>query len=219
MTEHRHGPGPDDLAMAALAAGVRDGPVLAAIRSTPRAAFVPTTFADIAYADQPIPIPHDQVTSQPSLSALMIAALGLAGGEKVLEVGTGYGYQTALLARLAAQVISIEVWADMAERARWGLTGQGISNVVVMVGDGTEGAPEHAPFDAIIISAAFPSVPPPLAGQLRAGGHLVQPIGEGGREEVVLFKRVAGGLTRVRAVTSASFVRLYGRYGFPPTPP
>ena len=115
---------------------------------------MPTAFAGLAYADAPIPITHEQVTSQPSLLATMVAALGLTGGETVLEVGTGYGYQTALLARLAARVVSIEVWADMAWQARRNLAGQGIGNVVVLAGDGTNGAPEHAPFDAIIISAA-----------------------------------------------------------------
>ncbi len=176
---------------------------------------MPAAFAGLAYADAPIPITHDQVTSQPSLSATMVAALGLTGGETVLEVGTGYGYQTALLARLAARVVSIEVWADMAWQARRNLAGQGIGNVVVLAGDGTNGAPEHAPFDAIIISAAFPTVAPPLISQLSIGGHLVQPIGPGGREDVMLFERAADGLTRVRVLTRASFVRLYGRYGFP----
>jgi protein-L-isoaspartate(D-aspartate) O-methyltransferase len=215
VTGRRSGSGPDDLVLAARAAGVRDRRVLDVIRSTPREAFVPTAFAGLAYADAPIPITHDQVTSQPSLSATMVAALGLTGGETVLEVGTGYGYQTALPARLASRVVSIEVWADMAWQARRNLAGQGIGNVVVLAGDGTNGAPEHAPFDAIIISAAFPTVPPPLISQLSIGGHLVQPIGPGGREDVMLFERAADGLTRVRVLTRASFVRLYGRYGFP----
>jgi protein-L-isoaspartate(D-aspartate) O-methyltransferase len=192
--------------------------VLEVLRSIPREEFVPADYAGMAYTDQPIPIIHEQVTTQPSLSATMVAALGLAGGEKVLEVGTGYGYQTALLARLAAQVISIEVWPDMAARARRNLAGQGIGNVVVIVGDGSQGAPGHAPFDAIIISAAFPTVPPPLAAQLATGGRLVQPIGPGGREDVVLHQRTESGLSRVRVLARASFVRLHGRYGYPPTP-
>ncbi|HYZ53159.1 MAG TPA: protein-L-isoaspartate(D-aspartate) O-methyltransferase [Streptosporangiaceae bacterium] len=218
MTSPRHRPGPDDLVLAARAAGVRDPRVLEVLRSIPREEFVPADYAGMAYTDQPIPIIHEQVTTQPSLSATMVAALGLAGGEKVLEVGTGYGYQTALLARLAAQVISIEVWPDMAARARRNLAGQGIGNVVVIVGDGSQGAPRHAPFDAIIISAAFPTVPPPLAAQLATGGRLVQPIGPGGREDVVLHQRTESGLSRVRVLARASFVRLHGRYGYPPTP-
>jgi protein-L-isoaspartate(D-aspartate) O-methyltransferase len=214
-----HTPGPEDLALAARAAGVTDQRVLDAIRRTPRAAFVPAAYAGRAYADEPITLPHHQVTTQPSLSAAMVAALALEGTEQVLEVGTGYGYQTALLARLAAHVVSIEIWPDLAAQARRNLAGQDIGNVVVLAGDGTGGAPAHAPFDAIIVSAAFPDVPPPLAAQLRPGGRLVQPIGPGGGEDVVLHEKGAGGLQRARVLTWASFVRLYGRYGFPQPAP
>ena len=155
--EHRYyEAGPEELVTAARAAGVTDPRVLDAIRHTPRAAFVPTAYVTRAYDDGPIPIPHHQVTTQPSLSAAMIAALGLTGVEEVLEVGTGYGYQTALLARLAARVVSIDIWPDLAGQARRSLAGQGIGNVVVMAGDGTEGAPDHAPFDAIVVCAGFP---------------------------------------------------------------
>ncbi len=211
--------GTEVLVAAACAAGVTDQRVLEAIRSTPRAAFVPAAYAGRAYADEPIPIPHHQVTTQPSLSATMIAALGLTGVERVLEVGTGYGYQSALLARLAAQVVSIEIWPDLAAQARRNLAAQGIGNVVVLAGDGSAGAPEQAPFDAIIVSAAFPRVPPPLAAQLRIHGRLVQPVGHGGREKVVLYEQTAAGLRRVRVLVKASFVRLHGRYGFPQEAP
>lgn len=172
----------------------------------------------MAYTDQPLPITHGQVTSQPSLVAVMVAALGLAGGEKVLEVGTGYGYQTALLARLAARVISVEVWPGMADRARRSLARQGIGNAAVIAGDGSQGVPGHAPFDAIIVSAAFPDVPPPLAAQLADGGRLVQPTGPGGGEDVVLYQQAGDGLARVRVLTRASFVRLHGQHGYPPAP-
>jgi protein-L-isoaspartate(D-aspartate) O-methyltransferase len=218
MMNHRQSPGPDVLAVAARASGVDDERVLEAIRSTPREAFVPDRYAGMAYADWPIPISHGQVTSQPSLIAAMVDALSLTGTEKVLEVGTGYGYQTALLARLAAQVISIEVWQDMTDQARRNLAGQGIGNVLVITGDGGQGAPGHAPFDAIIVSAAFPTVPPPLAAQLATGGRLVQPIGPGGNEIVVLYEQTEHGLRRARMLTGARFVRLHGRYGYPPTP-
>jgi len=218
MTSRRHGPGPQSLAVAAQAAGVRDERVLQAIRSTPRDAFVPARYAGMAYADEPVPISHGQVTSQPSLIATMVAALGLTGAEKVLEVGTGYGYQTALIARLAAQVISIDLWPDMVVQARENLAGQGIGNAVVITGDGTQGVPEQAPFDAIIISAAFPSVPPPLAGQLADGGRLVQPVGPGGSEDVIVYRKTGAGLGRGRVLATASFVRLHGRYGYPPSP-
>ena len=215
MERHHQGTGPENLIVAARAVGVTDPRVLEAIRCTPRAAFVPDAYVTRAYDDAPIPIPHRQVTTQPSLSAAIIAALGLTGAEEVFEVGTGYGYQTALLARLAARVISIDLWPDLAEQARRNLAGQGIGNVMVLTGDGTEGAPDFAPFDAIVVSAACPHVPPPLAAQLRIGGRLVQPVGPGGGEDVVLYQKGPDGLRQVRIVTAASFVRLHGRHGFP----
>lgn len=203
-----------DLRAAALAAGVHDPRLLEAIRRTPRAAFVPQEYTGDADVDEPLPIPHGQVTTQPSLSARMIAALGLQGHEQVLEVGTGYGYQTALLAQLAAHVVSVERFENLAEAARANLNHQGITNVDVVVADGTEGWPPAAPYDAILVSAAFPEVPPPLVEQLAEGGRLVQPIGSGSGEEVTLFRRVDGTLERVSSVSPARFVRLTGRHGF-----
>jgi SAM-dependent methyltransferase len=129
--------GPEKLVVAARAGGITDRRVLEGIRRTPRAAFVPGAYVSRAYDDAPVPIPHGQVTTQPSLSAAMIAALGLTGAEEVFEVGTGYGYQAALLARLAARVVSIDIWPDLAARARRNLDAQGIGNVVVLAGDGT----------------------------------------------------------------------------------
>jgi protein-L-isoaspartate(D-aspartate) O-methyltransferase len=154
------------------------------------------------------------VTTQPSLIARMIAALGLEGEERVLEVGTGHGFQTALLAYLAGEVWSVERWPDLAETARANLERHGVRNAEVVVGDGSEGLAEHAPFGRILVSAAFPKVPQPLAEQLVQGGLLVHPIGSGGREEVALFRRTPSGLQRHRTITGARFVRLYGRYGF-----
>jgi protein-L-isoaspartate(D-aspartate) O-methyltransferase len=193
---------------------VDDPRVLDAMRRVPRAAFVPLDQVEAAYHDAPIPIPHGQVTTQPSLSAIMIEALGLAGTERVLEVGTGYGYQTALLAQLASFVTSIERWPDLAEQARQNLAAQGIENVQVVEGDGTEGVPAAAPFDAILVSAAFPEVPRPLIDQLRIGGRLVQPIGRGGAERVTVFERSMDGLVSLDVVSHARFVRLYGRHGY-----
>jgi protein-L-isoaspartate(D-aspartate) O-methyltransferase len=198
-----------------MAEGVRDPTLLQALRGVPRSAFVPADLAAHAYLDQPLPIPHRQVTTQPSLMAKMIEALELIGSEQVLEVGTGYGFQTALLAHLSRFVWSIERWPDIAATARDNLARHGVTNVEVVVGDGTAGLPERAPFDAILISAAFPRVPPPLSEQLAPGGRLVQPIGSGGNEEVVLFDKGPQGLVRRRAISLARFVRLYGTHGFP----
>jgi protein-L-isoaspartate(D-aspartate) O-methyltransferase len=132
----------------------------------------------------------------------------------VLEVGTGYGWQTALLAHLAREVWSVERWPDLAETARQNLLGHGVGNATIVVGDGSEGLAAEAPFGAIVVSAAFTSVPSALAAQLATGGGLVQPIGPGGREDVVLFERRPEGLVRRRTVTRAHFVRLVGRQGF-----
>jgi protein-L-isoaspartate(D-aspartate) O-methyltransferase len=206
----------ESLVAAALAAGVRDERVLEALRSVPRAAFVPEHSVELADVDEPLPIPHGQVTTQPSLVAKMVEALALEGSERVLEIGTGYGWQTAILGRLAARVFSVERHADLAEAARESLARFGVHNVEVVVGDGSEGLPERAPFDAILVSAAFPSVPSPLAEQLADGGRLVQPIGHGGSEDVTLFERVGDELVARRGVTGARFVPLVGRHGFPP---
>jgi protein-L-isoaspartate(D-aspartate) O-methyltransferase len=188
--------------------------VLDAVASVPRADFVPPDLAAEADYDRPIPIPHGQVTSQPSLVATMVEALTLTGPERVLEIGTGYGWQSALLARLAAEVWSIERWDDLAVRARMHLARLGATNVEVVVGDGSEGVPEHAPYDAILVSAAFPRVPAPLIAQLAEDARLVQPIGRGGDEDVVLFRKRDEALQRVRTVARARFVPLVGRQGF-----
>ena len=206
--------GVERLVTTARRAGVDDLRVLDAMRKVPRTTFVPLDQVGLAYHDEPVKIPHDQVTTQPSLSARMIQALRLAGTEHVLEVGTGYGYQTALLAHLASFVTSVERWPDLAEMARRHLTAQEINNVRVVDGDGTEGEPSEAPYDAILVSAAFPEVPEPLVSQLRVGCRLVQPIGSGGAERVTVFERSADGLVSLGVVCHARFVRLYGRHGY-----
>jgi protein-L-isoaspartate(D-aspartate) O-methyltransferase len=203
------------LAAAAYLAGVRDPRVLEAAAEVPRAAYVPRQRAREAQRDRAIRIGGGQFTSQPSLIAVMLEALGLRGEERVLEVGAGRGYQTALLARLAREVWSVERIPELAAAAAANLAEQGVQNATVVVGDGSEGLPDCAPFDAIVVAAAHPRVPPPLAAQLAPGGRLVQPIGPGGLEDVTLFRRTAEGmLVRVCSLLPARFVPLYGRHGF-----
>jgi protein-L-isoaspartate(D-aspartate) O-methyltransferase len=204
---------PEDLVRVLRAEGIRDRRVLAAFRAVPRALFVPAEAAGQAYLDEPVRIPHGQVTTQPSLIAAMVAALGLTGGERVLEVGTGLGFQTAILARLARQVVSIERFPDLATQARANLAAAGVDRVRVVVGDGTLGVPEHAPYQAIVVAAAAPRIPPPLVEQLAPGGRLVHPVGPGGREDVTVFSKQAGRLVVEARLVPARFVPLVGAYG------
>jgi protein-L-isoaspartate(D-aspartate) O-methyltransferase len=206
---------PEDLIRVLQAEGIRDRRVLAAFRAVPRALFVPAEAVGQAYLDEPIRIPRGQVTTQPSLIAAMVAALGLTGGERVLEVGTGLGFQTAILARLARQVVSIERSADLAAQARANLAAVGVGRVTIVVGDGTLGVPEHAPYQAIVVSAASPWVPPPLVEQLTDGGRLVHPVGPGGHEQVTAFSRQADRLVVEARLVPARFVPLVGAYGPP----
>jgi protein-L-isoaspartate(D-aspartate) O-methyltransferase len=203
------------LVAAARAAGVRDARVLEALAAVPRVGYVPCGQWVDAGLDRPVAIGSGQVTTQPSLVAAMVEALGLCGSERVLEVGAGFGYQAALLARLAREVWSVERHPRLAARAAANLARAGVDNARVVVGDGTEGLPAHAPYDAIIVAAAHPLVPPPLVAQLADGGRLVQPIGPSGAEDVTLFvRRDLGGLVRVRSIVGARFAALYGRHGF-----
>lgn len=203
------------LVAAVRRAGIHDERVLQAIASVRREHFVPAAQRDAAGLDAPLPIGTEQVTTQPSLVAAMVEALELEGDERVLEIGTGLGYQAAVLAHLADEVYTLERFPDLAEKARANLTAAGIGRVRVLVGDGTLGLPHHGPYDAIVVAAAFPEVPSPLAEQVRRGGRLVQPIGPGGREDVTLFHASEHGLEPVRSVIGAHFVRLVGEHGFP----
>jgi protein-L-isoaspartate(D-aspartate) O-methyltransferase len=204
---------PEDLVRVLRAEGVQDRRVLAAFRAVPRAGFVPPAAAGHAYLDVPIRIPDGQVTTQPSLIAAMVAALRLTGTERVLEVGTGLGFQTAILALLARQVVSVERFADLAAQARANLAAAGLGRVTVVVGDGTLGVPEHAPYHAIVVAAASPRVPAPLIEQLASGGRLVHPVGSGGREQVTAFHKEAGRLIADTQLTPARFVPLIGLHG------
>jgi protein-L-isoaspartate(D-aspartate) O-methyltransferase len=204
---------PEDLVRALRAKGIRDRRVLGAFRAVPRAGFVPATAAHHAYLDQPIRIPHGQVTTQPSLIATMVQALRLTGSERVLEVGTGLGFQTAILALLAHQVVSVERFEDLAEQARANLEAAGVDNVTVVVGDGTLGVPDHAPYQAIVVSAAAPRIPDPLVRQLAPGGRLIHPVGPGGRELVTAFRKESGRLVTDAHLTPAYFVPLIGTHG------
>jgi protein-L-isoaspartate(D-aspartate) O-methyltransferase len=208
-------PDVDDLIRVIQAQGVIDQRVLDAFRVVRRADFVPPDLAPFAYEDRPLPIAHFQVTTQPSLIAQMVEALELEQSDRALEVGAGLGFQAAILSRLCDQVVTVERFSDLAEAARENLRRVGITNVLVLVGDGTLGAPDLSPYQAIIGAAAAPRVPPPLAEQLDEGGRLVLPIGPGGGEEVMLFRKEEGQLIRLATVIPASFVRMVGGYGHP----
>lgn len=197
----------------AAALGVTDQRVLDAMAQVPRVAFVPPSARLVANRDAPIPIGHGQTTSQPTLIAHIVASLELAPNDRVLEVGTGLGYQTALLALVAEQVYSIDRFADLVETARGNLASRGIHNVVLTEGDGTLGWPEHAPFDAIVVSAAFATVPPPLVEQLAEGGRLIQPLGEQHGDDLVRFVKRGGKLAVDRHLGAARFVPLRGDHG------
>lgn len=199
----------------AAALGVTDQRVLDAMAQVPRAAFVPPAARLIANRDAPVPIGHGQTTSQPSLVAYIVASLELAPDDRVLEVGTGLGYQTALLALVAAEVYSIDRFDDLVETARGNLASRGIGHVHLTVGDGTLGWPEHAPFDAIVVSAAFDQVPPPLAEQLADGGRLIQPLGQRRDDDLVRFVKREGHLVVDRHLGAARFVPLRGDHGVP----
>jgi protein-L-isoaspartate(D-aspartate) O-methyltransferase len=189
--------------------------VLDAFRRLRREQFVPTAHLLNAYEDRPIPIDHDQVTTQPSLVARMVQALQLTGGERVLEVGTGLGFQTAILASLAHEVYSIERFSELAEQARHNLAVARIEGPTVIVGDGTLGLPRHAPFDGIVVAAAAPKIPAPLVEQLAEGGRLVHPVGPGGNEMVTAFRKEGGRLVEEARLVPAYFVPLVGRFGLP----
>jgi protein-L-isoaspartate(D-aspartate) O-methyltransferase len=192
-----------------LRSRIRDERVLAAIAGVPRELFVPPELVDDAYRNGPLPIGAGQTISQPLVVAHMCELLELDGDERVLDVGGGSGYHAAVLAQLAREVWSIEVIAALAEQARRNLAAAEIENVHVVVGDGTLGLPEQAPFDAVNVAAAAHEVPPALEEQLTIGGRLVAPIGSGRDQHLVLDVRTPEGIDR-RTLSSVRFVPLVG---------
>ena len=186
--------------------GVKDPDVIATMRRVPRHRFVPAQYSIFAYIDGPLPIGHDQTISQPSLVANMTEALTLKKTDKVLEIGTGSGYQAAILAELASKVFTIEIVEPLARQAEQTLTELGYKNVRVRVGDGYQGWPEEAPFDAIIVTAAPEQVPQPLLDQLAVGGRLILPVGRD-IQTLDLYHRTAEGYQR-KTLTLVRFVPL-----------
>jgi protein-L-isoaspartate(D-aspartate) O-methyltransferase len=194
--------------------GIHDQRVLDAMRSVPRHRFVPDEYRDMAYQDCPLPIGSGQTISQPYIVALMSERLSLKGDEKVLEIGTGSGYQAAILSKLASVVHTVERVAPLAEQAQKVLTNLGYSNVTVHIEDGSKGFPEQAPYQAIIVTASAPQVPKPLLEQLEEGGCLVLPVGDRwGGQTLQLWER-HGGEYEHKTILAVAFVPLRGEYGW-----
>lgn len=191
------------------ARGVTDPQVLAAMQAVPRHLFVPARERRQAYEDHPLAIGKGQTISQPYVVALMTSLLGVQPGQRVLEVGTGSGYQAAILSRLVREVYSIEIVAPLGRQARATLAALGYHNVQIRIGDGYEGWPDAAPFDAVIVTAAPPRVPEPLLAQLKAGGRMVIPVGDTLQDLLVLTKRADGGVDTTR-VLPVLFVPMTG---------
>ena len=195
------------------AKGIADLAVLRALDLTPRHQFVPSGVRHRAYEDAPLPIGSGQTISQPFVHAMYLQTLRLQGDEKVLEIGTGSGYQTVLLAHLCRHVYSVERIRALIESARDAITACGVTNVSLLCGDGTLGWPEFAPFDAILVGAGSPDVPQPLVDQLAVGGRLIVPIGGRDDQRLVEITRTADAFER-RDLSEVRFVPLVGRHGW-----
>jgi protein-L-isoaspartate(D-aspartate) O-methyltransferase len=193
--------------------GIQDERVLEAMRYVPRHEFVPLEYQAFAYSDGPLPIGNGQTISQPFIVALMSELLELTGNEKILEVGTGSGYQTAILAELAEEIHSVERHAHLADAAGRCLQNLSYHNVHIHVGDGSMGFPEYSPFDGIIVTAAAPAVPQPLLDQLADGGRLVVPVGGRGDQILELWRR-KGQDFQCEGILSVAFVPLIGEAGW-----
>ncbi len=193
--------------------GITDRRVLEVMGELPREQFVPPEYQSDAYEDRPLPIGCDQTISQPYVVALMTQALHLNGGDVVLEIGTGSGYQTAVLARLAHYVYSVEKYPELAFLARRALSESNIANVEIAVGDGSLGWAERAPFDAIMVTAAAPLMPQPLIEQLKPEGRIVIPLGSQHDQDLEYWDR-SGGMWRIRRLAPVRFVPLVGEAGW-----
>lgn len=193
--------------------GIRDLAVLRAFEMTPRHAFVPTGLRHRAYEDAPLPIGSGQTISQPWVHARYLELLRLTGKERVLEIGTGSGYQTVLLAHLVAQVFSIERIPALIQQARENIQRAGVNNVSVLLGDGTIGWREYAPYDAILVSAGAPSIPQPLLDQLGEGGRLLIPVGDRDEQKLIVAERKNGQMES-QEVAPVRFVPLLGSHGW-----
>jgi len=210
QTERRHAMVEEQIE----ARGVHDADVLAALRTVPRHLFVPPALVDHAYSDGALAIGYGQTISQPYIVALMTALAQVNVRSSVLEVGTGSGYQTAVLAELAGEVFSIERRRELRENADLVLARLGYHNVTTVLGDGSLGLPERAPFDRIVVTAAAPQAPPPLLEQLAVGGRLVVPVGPAGGDQVLkVVSKTAEGLREVESIP-CRFVPLVGASGF-----
>jgi protein-L-isoaspartate(D-aspartate) O-methyltransferase len=195
------------------ARGIRDERVLSAMSRVPRHEFVAEDFRDQVYEDHPIPIGEGQTISQPYIVAIMLQALALNPSDLILEVGTGSGYVTALLAELTQQVYSVERHESLARTAQATLARLGYANVEVLVGDGGNGLPDRAPFDAIVVSAAAPQIPQPLFEQLREAGRMIVPVGPAHAQELKLIRKL-GGQPIVTSLEGCRFVPLIGSEGY-----
>jgi protein-L-isoaspartate(D-aspartate) O-methyltransferase len=193
--------------------GIRNLEVLRAFDQIPRHAFVPDAVSHRAYEDAPVPIGFGQTASQPSLQAMYMQLLEIGPRDKVLEIGTGSGHQTAVLAQLADRVYSVERIAQLASRAREALDAMRISNIAILVGDGTIGWSRYAPYDAILVAAAAPDIPQPLVDQLAEGGRMLVPVGTRDAQRLVLVRKEGGAVTR-EEVLDCTFVPLLGRFGW-----
>ena len=193
--------------------GICNPRVLSAFETIPRHIFIPEDEQAWSYGDYPQPIGFGQTISQPYIVALMTQSLSLTGAEKVLEVGTGSGYQAAILSLLVAEVHTVEIVPELAERARKTLAAMGIANVHLHIGDGSPGLHEFAPYDAILVTAAAPQVPRPLLDQLSDGGRLIIPVGSRGFQELEIWRR-SGSSYKSEVILPVAFVPLRGQYGW-----